>query len=179
MSAGPVRRAVDLPAPCSYSLGKFDGNNITVAADSSSPLNNQAGLPASLDDFIGTWRLNRQISQPNGESFSFSGQATFTWRINQVVYQESGKMRAPNGQVLEADRVYVWQPAPGNRIDVLFDDQRFFHTFCAREPHAEHLCGDDHYVVDYEFAQWPQWQSTWRVTGPRKDYTMVSCYKRG
>jgi hypothetical protein len=62
---------------------------------------------------------------------------------------------------------------------VLFADGRFFHRFDAEDPApaAAHDCPPDLYRVRYDFRPWPRWQAEWRVTGPRKDYAMVSRYR--
>jgi hypothetical protein len=135
-------------------------------------------MPTCLTDFVGAWHLSRTIEQSNGDKFSFDGQATFVWRETDLLYHESGQMMAPNGQALLAERGYIWQQTSAGKFDVLFEDNRFFHTFGADEPYAEHLCGDDHYVVNYRFNQWPAWESSWQVKGPRKDYKMNSRYYR-
>lgn len=135
-------------------------------------------FPTQLSDFVGKWQLSRTIVQKNGDTFLFDGSADFTWHDGQLLYQESGQVKAPNGNVLLAERTYIWQAALNNQFDVLFDDKRYFHTFSAAKPYGEHLCGNDHYVVNYTFTRWPAWTSTWQVKGPRKDYQMNSRYQR-
>ncbi|QPG06167.1 hypothetical protein IT774_02820 [Salinimonas marina] len=130
-----------------------------------------------LKDFAGAWRLNRTIVQRNGETFVFEGAANFTWHEQRLKYKEVGLVMAPNGKKLPAERTYFWQAGSGGQIDVLFDDNRYFHSFSSLVPHAEHLCGKDDYKVDYVFRRWPIWESEWQVTGPRKDYAMRSRYE--
>jgi hypothetical protein len=31
--------------------------------------------------------------------------------------------------------------------------------------------------VRYDFRDWPRWQAEWRVTGPRKDYGIVTRFR--
>jgi hypothetical protein len=63
---------------------------------------------------------------------------------------------------------------------VLFEDGRFFHRFDAEDPlpGASHACAPDAYRVRYDFRAWPRWEAAWRVSGPRKDYAMVTRYSR-
>ena len=96
--------------------------------------------------------------------------------VRTLAYNEKGEVTAPNKSVMPAERRYFWQQPQTGLFEVLFDDKRYFHTFSASNPNAEHLCGDDNYVVRYDFSAWPVWRSTWQVKGPRKDYTMVSEY---
>jgi len=151
--------------------------------------------PYTLEDFAGRWTLTRKIIQQNGDVFTFSGEAEFSWlngnehkseghknrgsfqeERSALAYFEKGEVIAPNGSVMPAERRYFWQQPQTGFFEVLFDDKRYFHTFSAANPSAEHLCGDDNYVVRYDFTAWPVWRSTWQVIGPRKDYTMVSEY---
>ena len=139
--------------------------------------------PHTLDDFAGRWRLTRKIIQRNGDVFTFSGEAEFSSLEGSVqkeksglAYYEKGEVTAPNESVMPAERRYFWQQPQTGLFEVLFDDKRYFHSFSATNPNAEHLCGDDNYVVRYDFTAWPVWRSTWQVIGPRKDYTMVSKY---
>lgn len=134
--------------------------------------------PSYLAYFVGAWQLNRQILQSSGEAFVFEGQADFSWVESDLHYRETGVVTAPDGRALQAERAYVWQQQAGGKIEVLFDDNRYFHTFSAAEPYAKHLCGDDLYVVSYAFEHGPRWESTWQVKGPRKDYKMTSLYQR-
>ena len=137
--------------------------------------NNQ---PLGLSDFAGAWQLYKHIQQKDGAVFVFEGQAEFTYADSYLHYHESGMVSAPDGRTLQAARSYKWRQLDNGHIEVLFDDNRFFHTFSLAAPVAEHLCGADHYVVDYGFSGWPEWTSTWQVTGPRKDYTMFSRFTR-
>ena len=80
---------------------------------------------------------------------------------------------------MQATRRYLWRDGGAGTIDVLFEDGRFFHRFDAEDPApgASHDCAPDSYRVRYDFRAWPRWQAEWRVTGPRKDYAMVSRYR--
>ena len=80
---------------------------------------------------------------------------------------------------MRATRRYLWKDGGAGTIDVLFDDGRLFHRFDAEDeaPAAEHACPPDTYRVRYDFRRWPRWQAEWRVTGPRKDYGILSRYR--
>ena len=130
----------------------------------------------SFADFAGKWRITREIKDHSGGTTTFYGEANLSGCDDQMRYSESGQVTLSNNRTIQAERTYLWRKGSDGQIDVYFDDGRFFHRFSAGKPYAEHLCGDDHYKVIYDFTQWPVWYSTWRVNGPRKDYTMVSCY---
>ena len=80
---------------------------------------------------------------------------------------------------MQATRRYLWRAGGAGAIDVLFEDGRFFHSFDpdAPTPAAPHDCPPDTYRVRYDFTGWPEWQAEWRVTGPDKDYTMLSRFR--
>ena len=130
-----------------------------------------------LKQFAGQWKLRREIEQATGQRFNFTGEAEFTWQENNLLYSEKGLVTAPDGTSFQAQRSYIWAPGDSHHIDVYFEDRRFFHRFSLCSPDAQHLCGNDQYMVRYDFANWPAWMAHWQVSGPRKDYSMTSCYQ--
>lgn len=132
----------------------------------------------SLDALAGRWSLTRTIEHAGGGTDRFQGFANFTWSGAQLVQTETGTLTV-GGQNLEAKQTYIWE---GDRtaIAVYFADHRPFHTVLLKteRPTSVHLCDPDRYTVTYNFSDWPQWQSVWSVTGPRKDYEMTSLYHR-
>lgn len=132
--------------------------------------------PSHLDAFLGTWRLDRTIEDRRaGQTLSFAGLAKVTKTPEGATYWEGGVLTLPNGP-LHGERRYHWAPVE-HGVAVFFEDGRTFHSFSFRAAEADHLCGDDLYRVTYDFAQWPKWTATWRVEGPRKNYTSVSRYQ--
>ncbi len=61
-------------------------------------------------------------------------------------------------------------------MSVWFEDGRLFHHVPPTGGGAEHWCAPDTYRVRYRFGQWPRFETTWRVTGPRKNYAMISTF---
>lgn len=131
-----------------------------------------------LNDFTGHWTLSRQILQANGPEGRFTGQAVFTPEGTGLRYHEAGQLVLAGEAAMRAERDYLWQ-AEGGQIVVRFEDGRDFHRFDPSLAEAAHWCDPDDYRVRYDFARWPDWSSEWRVTGPRKDYVMISRYTRG
>nr|WP_275116135.1 DUF6314 family protein [Aliiroseovarius subalbicans] len=131
-------------------------------------------------DFEGRWRLSRRIEDAKtGGTGLFEGVAVFTREGAGLAYEEAGELRLPDGPGMAATRRYTWRPGDG-AIDVMFDDGRDFHRIALDQPvvTAFHDCPPDFYEVSYNFTHWPDWRAIWRVTGPRKDYTMISDYRR-
>lgn len=130
-----------------------------------------------LADFIGLWRLERRIHDHLGPTGHLTGTATFTPETKGLRLTEQGQLTLGESS-FAAERHYLWH-ADHSAIEVSFDDGRFFHRFAPQGvPTATHWCDPDQYDVTYDFSRWPEWSSTWRVKGPRKDYEMHSNYMR-
>ncbi|MBL4812998.1 MAG: trigger factor [Rhodobacteraceae bacterium] len=131
----------------------------------------------SLADFVGRWRLEREIEDfcNSGQLSQFSGAASFSTAADGLDYYETGVLRLGQAAGMKAERRYAWR-ASGGLIAVYFDDGRYFHAFdpAADETRALHNCDPDNYSVHYQFGDWPCWQATWNVRGPRKNYRMTS-----
>lgn len=140
-----------------------------------------------LADFEGRWALTRRIDDARAcaagrESGRFEGEARFTAAAGGLAYVEEGTLTLGSSPPMAATRRYFWraQGMTGRVIEVDFADGRFFHAFAMDQerPMAEHACDPDHYAVTYDFTGWPAWRAEWQVVGPRKDYRMISDYRR-
>jgi hypothetical protein len=132
-----------------------------------------------LQEFARAWKLTRRIVDAlSGQTGHFVGTAEFRADADGLVYHEAGEMRLGSGPALWAERSYLWrQGARG--IEVYFDDGRFFHRIEPQPcPEADHWCDPDSYRVAYDFSGWPNWSARWTVVGPRKNYEMISDYRR-
>ncbi|WP_127900480.1 DUF6314 family protein [Solirhodobacter olei] len=137
-------------------------------------------MPA-LRDFAGRWQLTRCIlDRRAGAEGRFEGTATLTPGGAGLAYAETGLLTLGTAPPMTAERRYFWAEAPGGLIAVRFADGRPFHGFdpATGTPAASHWCDPDDYRVAYDLTRWPEWQATWDVTGPRKDYRMESFYRR-
>lgn len=133
-----------------------------------------------LAAFRGDWVLEREIEDIRaGRPGRLVGRAQFSPDAQGLVYVEEGLLTLGEGPGVEASRRYLWREGGANAVEVRFEDGRFFHRFYADElrPAAVHDCPPDQYRVRYDFGKWPRWEAEWRVTGPRKDYAMVSRYR--
>jgi hypothetical protein len=131
----------------------------------------------TLTDFTCAWRVQRTIEDRLGPPGRFEGRAFLTPDGKGLRYREEGTLRLGDGATMTAHRDYLWR-ASGDRIEVLFADGRPFHSFvpCGQAPGTDHPCGRDLYRVTYDFTAWPHWTAEWVVTGPAKDYRMLSAY---
>lgn len=134
-----------------------------------------------VEAFEGLWEIERDIEDVRaGRAGRFVGRASFRPSADGLAYREEGELTLEGAAPMAASRDYLWRDGPGGAIEVLFGDGRFFHAFHPDEaaPAAVHACDPDTYRVRYDFSRWPRWQADWRVTGPRKDYAMLSRFRR-
>ncbi|MFT3973878.1 MAG: DUF6314 family protein [Amaricoccus sp.] len=132
-----------------------------------------------LRAFEGRWRIERDIEDVKaGRTGRFAGEAVFAPVLDGLAYVETGTLTLQGAAPMAASRRYLWRAGGPGTIEVLFEDGRFFHRIDAEEPTsgAVHACAPDLYRVRYDFRGWPRWLAEWRVSGPRKDYAMVSRY---
>ena len=128
----------------------------------------------TLGDFLGDWRITREIRIADGSVGHFVGMAHWTADREGALYHESGELEMPGQGRFRAERQYRW----GADLSVWFSDGRFFHHIPPLGGSASHWCDPDQYDAEYGFADWPVWWCQWRVRGPRKDYVMTSHYRR-
>lgn len=130
--------------------------------------------PRRLSDFEGVWQLSRQITHAGAPPAQFDGRAVWTPTDAGMDYVETGTLVIMGQGRFTAERRYRWAPD----LSVYFDDGRFFHHVPATGGPTGHWCDPDQYDVVYDFTDWPRFQVTWEVSGPRKAYHMVSLYQR-
>jgi len=129
-----------------------------------------------LADFEGRWQLSRRIEDHRaGVTGRLEGEAVFEPGQGGLILTETGRLRYGAGAPMQAERRYLWRAEAGG-IAVFFEDGRPFHRFSPAAPEARHDCPPDLYRVRYDFSVWPAWRAVWHVTGPRKDYGMISTY---
>lgn len=132
------------------------------------------------DTLCGNWSVNRAIDDRTAlQQGTFAGTAQFSGEDHTLHYREEGSLSFAGTQ-MRAERRYRWH-CDGNQADVFYEDGTLFHQFAVTDgtASAEHLCGQDLYRGDYTFRSADTWEVTWRVSGPRKDYTSVTTYRRG
>lgn len=130
------------------------------------------GRGRRLADFIGAWRLEREIRHADGTIARFDGRAEWRLEAPGALCVETGTLTLPEGMAVQAERRYLWDAD----LQVRFADERFFHAVPPLGGVAAHDCPPDRYEATYDFADWPRWRCTWRVRGPRKDYVMHGRY---
>ncbi len=136
---------------------------------------------SDLREFLqGSWRLERRIDDRRaGQAGRLSGKATFTAEGADLLYREEGRLTfgGHEGPALQSYR-YTFPRAA--RAAVHFRDGRLFHELdLSRGAWAcTHLCDPDRYEGEFSVMDADTWRVVWRVTGPRKDLTLDSTYRR-
>jgi hypothetical protein len=141
---------------------------------------------SDLREFLqGSWRLERRLDDRRaGQQGRLSGQALFAPVEGDLLYREEGRLTIGD-HVGPAEQSYRYAfPAPGEgnaaRAAVHFRDGRFFHDLdLSRGVWAcTHFCDPDRYEGEFSVLDADTWRVVWRVTGPRKDLTLDSTYRR-
>ena len=140
------------------------------------------GAAATARLFEGLWNIRRDILDLDSEWLGrMEGQAVFVADGPDVLlYREEGRLKFGGLEDIQATRSYRWYFGADGQIAVTFADGGPFHEFRYRRGRAEasHYCDPDLYEVAYDFTAWPDWRAEWRVEVPRKDYRMVTVYRR-
>ena len=138
------------------------------------PENGKKHVSRILSDFAGRWKIERDIKPASGPAARFLGHAEWTAEDGLMHYIEKGNLEIAGQTPMVAGRRYSWDAD----LNIYFDDGRFFHQVPALGGDAAHWCDPDQYDATYDFTHWPQWSCTWRVRGPRKNYTLHSQYSK-
>ncbi|MDA9436803.1 DUF6314 family protein [Bradyrhizobium sp. CCBAU 51627] len=136
-----------------------------------------------VNRLAGSWSLSRIIT---GQA-TMQGAAVVTpSEDGMFAYREQGHLTLANGTTLEAEREYIFRQ--GERGFLVFFKKappQLFHEISlfasaegALSGSAGHLCNLDHYQSTYTFLADGRFIVRHAVSGPRKDYTMVTAYTR-
>ena len=137
----------------------------------------------------GSWQLKRRL----GDQGYMQGIACFQpWGKGVLYYQEQGRATLGNSKAFPTHRTYAYVYDQGT-IAVHFGDQKhkqpagLLHTlqFHASEPVGQalvatgtHWCADDIYRACYLFVNPQQFQLTYQVQGPYKDYSIQAHFSK-
>jgi hypothetical protein len=140
-----------------------------------------------FDLLEGSWMIEREI-RPKGY---FSGTAGFS-RVDAktLAYVEEGTLTMTDGQVLSGERRHTYL-LHEDRIEVLFvggpnHGEHFVDILFPADPEADwplcsgdtHFCQKDTYKAMFCFENIDEFDVTYTVCGPAKDYVSHSVYRR-
>lgn len=137
--------------------------------------------PKTLDAFVGPWRISRRIEDHRaGQILTGAGRVVFhPDGQGGLIHDEEVTLDLPGQGPITGTRRYLWQ-AERAGVQVLFADGKPFHRIAFGQATSadKHFCAPDQYDGAYDFAHWPVWEARWTVSGPRKDYRMLTRFQR-
>jgi hypothetical protein len=136
----------------------------------------------ALGALSGSWLLRRSVDT----GATMTGVATFARRDDgRLDYAERGQLTLTNGQILDAERHYIFEEEDcGFLVWLPKVPPRLFHRVALRcngsslVGTAVHWCGDDRYTSRYEFVAAGSFVVQHAVCGPRKRYVIETLYAR-
>ena len=139
-----------------------------------------ASFSSYFQKLEGDWNLERKIS----DGSCFRGVARFSFaERDKLLVAETGKLDMANGTRLEASRNWIWHLSGEQQLEIFYgeDSQRLYHALDLSlsqngwRGQATHLCEPDTYLGEYIFFD-EGFIIKQEVSGPKKDYSMVSTY---
>lgn len=136
--------------------------------------------------FAGRWRLTRAIKDRLGERVGAAeGEAQFRpGAANADLVCEEAVLIDYGGRRLKGEQVTLWRfvdpegPILHFRGGRFFCSMRFERTAARWRAALIHHCGDDLYDGNAVIEGDDGWRLVWSVSGPRKDYTLDTRYRR-
>ncbi|WP_258726987.1 DUF6314 family protein [Cellulomonas sp. NS3] len=136
---------------------------------------------------LGTWHVDRElVDHRAGVAGTFRGTAVFRdlpgdgpHGARVVEHAEEGEL-AWGGVVGPAGRTLHLHPEADGSAHVTFADGREFHDLDLRPGRwsAHHPCAADDYAGTFTVVSPDEWRVRWDVSGPTKDHTLVTVYRR-
>jgi Family of unknown function (DUF6314) len=183
-------------------LGRYHGKMSPTFRASGSP----PQVTDALAFLRGTWQVTRQlIDHRAAADGTFTGVATWLAPDGPVAddsaaddsaehgpgadepaadrpvlaYHEHGEL-VYRGHRGPASRRLIYRSGPDGTADVRFTDGHEFYQLDARDGtwQAQHECGADHYAVSGRVLGDDAFREHWRVTGPAKDYEIITTLVR-
>jgi hypothetical protein len=129
-------------------------------------------------DLVGTWHFHRVVDDRHaGETIQVEGIAVFRRADDgTIAWEERGTMHLASGGVaVETHRVLRADTAGSWTVD--FADGRGFHPWATGQE-LVHDCAPDLYRGRLDPEPVGTWAMRWTATGPTKDYTIDTTYRR-
>jgi uncharacterized protein DUF6314 len=137
---------------------------------------------ADLREFLfGSWKVDRSLlDRRHSIRGNLHGHADFVPAGCCLLYEERGTLTF-GAHCGAAEQSYKYDFGGGNaRACVSFRDGRAFHDLDLSHGQTlvSHVCGHDLYEGRFIALDPGQWQSVWKVAGPRKDLEIFTLYSR-
>jgi hypothetical protein len=141
----------------------------------------QWSVPDLKEYLSGSWSVDRLVIDHLQMMIGqLQGEATFRPSGLGLVYEERGTLMIGEHRG-QAEQTYLYDFTEGDaRALVRFRDGRPFHDLDLSTGHdcPFHLCPPDRYAGVILALGPTSWRTEWKVTGPRKDYDLVTTYTR-
>jgi len=129
----------------------------------------------------GDWSVDRSLlDRRHSITGNFHGQAKFSAVGGSLLYHEQGMLRFGEHEGL-AEQTHSFEFPNGNeRACVRFRDGRPFHDLdlLKGQDIVNHMCSPDRYEGRFVALDQSHWQSSWTVSGPRKEQEIRTLYTR-
>jgi len=132
---------------------------------------------------LGEWTLRRTVADHrDGRRGEFEGAATVHASqagADRARYHEAGRLRY-GGYDGRASRTLEYLRQGTGAVLVSFSDGRPFFALDLRDGscHADHPCGADDYVLEFDVRSDTLLNERWHVRGPHKHYTAQTRWER-
>ncbi|WP_083956128.1 DUF6314 family protein [Tersicoccus phoenicis] len=133
--------------------------------------------------FAGRWAMERRLDDRRaGRACTVTGTADFTATDDDDVlaYAEVGTLTGDGQPSAAVERHLTLHDDGAPGVLVRFADGREYVRLELSGGYAEgvHHCAPDTYRITVRVDDDDAWTETWHVTGPAKDYTAVTRYRR-
>lgn len=136
-----------------------------------------------LEYFLGDWRVYRVISgfgEVTGQAtFQLSSQSNRLLNYKEAMILPNSKEQKPNAfreyEYLMKDTGFDIFFSDGETKGELFLSFEFIHASILT---SHHLCIEDHYDARFEFVSNDKFELSFTVNGPKKDYSIQTCFIR-
>lgn len=120
----------------------------------------------------GSWKISREIIEnENGKITRAEGKASFSMASDGLKYSDNVQL----GSNIDSFQEYLYK-IEDDQLIVCFKDTSLFYEL-GDDGYASYQCNEDNYGIEYVF--YPEsFTLTYYVSGPKKDYTMITKYKR-
>lgn len=126
---------------------------------------------------VGTWLLERQIHDFHHNRHGYaSGIAEMNLAPDgSVAWLEYGDLKYDE-RVTQFRRLLELRQDSDDEWGVWFENGTWFHDWSATD--FVHTCSPDRYAGRVRISSESSWTLTWQVSGPSKEYTLTTTYKR-
>lgn len=135
-----------------------------------------------LKSFLcGSWLLDRSLlDRRHNISGKLIGRADFVPSGCSLLCEEQGSLTFGSHHGPAQQRLTFLFPNGDAQASVRFSDGRAFYELDLSQGQSvvSHSCNPDFYEGRFAVTDPDRWESTWKVTGPRKEQEIVTLYTR-